>query len=79
AYGLREGLIHVTGNRVDDQLVVEISDNGSWRAPRSEGRGRGLALMRSTVDQTDVTANGSGTTVRLIVSLAPTPASEKVV
>lgn len=81
AYGLREGLIRLTGKRVDDRLVVEIRDDGNWRAPRSEGRGRGLALMRSIADEADITANGSGTTVTLVMSLAPTPmpASEKVV
>ena len=71
AYGLREGLIHVTGKRVDDRLVVEISDRGKWRAPRSEGRGRGLALMRSIVDEADVEAGLSGTTVRLSLALEP--------
>ena len=79
AYGLREGPIRLTGKRIDDRLVVEISDDGTWRAPRSEGRGRGLSLMRSIADQADVTADASGTTVRLIMSLAATPASEKVV
>ena len=79
AYGLREGLIRLTGKRIDDQLVIEIGDNGTWRAPRSEGRGRGLALMRSIVDQADITADVSGTTVRLAMSLASTSAPEKVV
>lgn len=77
AYGLREGTVRLVGNRIDDNLVVEISDKGTWRAPRSEGRGRGLALMRSIVDQADVTADGDGTTVRLVLSLAG--AQEKVV
>lgn len=79
AYGLREGTIRLTGKRVDDHLVVEISDNGRWRAPRSEGRGRGLELMRSIVDEVDVTADDSGTTVRLVMSLVAAPVSEKVV
>ncbi|HYK51962.1 MAG TPA: SpoIIE family protein phosphatase, partial [Candidatus Eremiobacteraceae bacterium] len=79
AYGLREGTVRVVGSRIDDNLVVEISDKGSWRAPRSEGRGRGLALMRSIVDQADVTADADGTTVRLILSLAATTATETVV
>lgn len=69
AYGLREGLIHVTGRRIENSLVVEIKDSGTWRAPRSEGRGRGIALMRSIVDEADVEADSSGTTVRLALSL----------
>jgi PAS domain S-box-containing protein len=71
AYGLREGLVHVTGKRIGDRLVVEIQDTGRWRTPRSEGRGRGLALMRSIVDDADVQADQSGTTVRLSLSLTP--------
>jgi hypothetical protein len=71
--------VHVIGRRVDDNLVIEISDKGSWRAPRSEGRGRGLALMRSIVDQADVTADAGGTTVRLVLSLATTSVPEKAV
>jgi len=79
AYGLREGLIRLTGKRVGDDLIIEISDNGEWRAPRSEGRGRGIALMRSIVDRADVTAQTGGTTVRLVLSVAATPDPEKVV
>ena len=71
AYGLREGLIHLTGKRSGDRLVVEIRDDGAWRAPRSEGRGRGLALMRSIVDAAELAADPSGTTVRLSLTLAP--------
>lgn len=69
AYGLREGVVRVTGGRVGDHLVVEIMDSGRWRAPRSEGRGRGLALMRSIVDEADVEAGKTGTTVRLSLAL----------
>ena len=79
AYGLREGMIRVVGKRVEDDLVVEISDKGTWRPPRSEGRGRGLALMRSIVERADVIADADGTTVHLVLALAPMTAPEKVV
>src|SRR5262249_3688128 len=69
AYRLREGTIHLRGVRDDGRLVIEISDRGTWRPPRNEGRGRGLPLMRSIVEEANVTAAESGTTVRLAVAL----------
>ncbi len=69
AYGLNEGLVRLRGRRTDGRLEIEISDSGNWRAPRSEGRGRGLPLMRRIVDHVDVCADGLGTTVRLGVDL----------
>ena len=69
AYGVGEGSVHVQAARRNGKLVVEVSDSGSWRLPRNDGRGRGLPLMRAIVDEVDVRAGESGTTVRLAVGL----------
>jgi anti-sigma regulatory factor (Ser/Thr protein kinase)/putative methionine-R-sulfoxide reductase with GAF domain len=47
--------------------VVEIvvQDSGRWREPRETHRGRGLTIMRATMDSVDVQTGDTGTTVVL--------------
>jgi serine/threonine-protein kinase RsbW len=54
-------------------LVVTISDDGTWRQAHDPGwRGRGLGLMH-TLAQATVTSGSGGTTVRLRRRVAPAP------
>jgi PAS domain S-box-containing protein len=69
AYGVSDGKVRVRGCREGERLIVEVIDSGGWRAPREEGRGRGLSLIRSIVDDAAVESNDSGTTVRLAMVL----------
>ena len=55
--------VHAT--RDDRQVQVTISDNGRWRTPTDEGRGRGLPLMRELMDEVDIDPGPRGTTVTL--------------
>lgn len=66
AYGLRDARFAVRGHRAGGVVVFEVSDHGNWRAARSAPeRGRGLDLIRRLMDEVDVQAGSTGTTVRL--------------
>ena len=71
AYGLKDGTVRLQAHVRDGLLEVCIKDSGVWRASRSEGRGRGLPIMRQIVDQADVRADENGTTVRLAMHVQP--------
>jgi serine phosphatase RsbU (regulator of sigma subunit)/anti-sigma regulatory factor (Ser/Thr protein kinase)/anti-anti-sigma regulatory factor len=53
---------------VTGDVHVEVADDGAWRAAGSEpgrGGGRGLSIMRASVDELVVARSTEGTTVRL--------------
>ena len=55
-------------------LVVTVSDDGSWRRGQEPGwRGRGLPLMH-TLAHASVISGATGTTVQLRRRIAPAPA-----
>ena len=67
AYGAEEASFSVRC-RFDPANVtvsVTIVDAGRWRQSRPHGRGRGLTIMRSLVDDVAVRTDGDGTTVTL--------------
>lgn len=70
AYHAASGMVHVRARRDGDALVVDVADEGRWREPRGEGRGRGLPIMQGLADQIEVDRTPSGTTVRLTFALA---------
>ncbi|HZU61987.1 MAG TPA: SpoIIE family protein phosphatase [Solirubrobacteraceae bacterium] len=45
------------------QLEFKVKDEGSWRAPRGEGRGRGLKLIQTAMDEVEVDRSETGTTI----------------
>lgn len=64
AHGTVEVRAHVDP---DGTAEVDITDHGRWRVPPPAltTRGRGLLLMRESVDEVDILRRASGTTVRL--------------
>jgi serine phosphatase RsbU (regulator of sigma subunit)/anti-sigma regulatory factor (Ser/Thr protein kinase) len=46
-----------------DAVTVTVVDHGGWRAPRGENRGRGLAIMETTMDELDVRRTERGTRI----------------
>jgi serine phosphatase RsbU (regulator of sigma subunit)/anti-sigma regulatory factor (Ser/Thr protein kinase) len=66
AYALTEASFGLEAHRDEGAVQVTVRDSGSWREPRGENRGRGLSLMRATMDEVDVTPSARGTTVRLV-------------
>jgi len=65
AYGAAGGTVTVRAELDGDNVVVRISDTGSWRAPRGQGRGRGTLIMQTTTDDFRVDRRPDGTDVIL--------------
>lgn len=65
AFAPSQELLHVEAHIEDGDVDVRVRDHGHWRDRRAESGGRGLSLMRSLMDEVDVTPATGGTTVRL--------------
>lgn len=72
--GLAGGTVEVRA-RVDPDgsARVDVADRGEWRVPPPAltTRGRGLLLMRESVDEVEIDRRASGTTVRLRRARSP--------
>jgi serine phosphatase RsbU (regulator of sigma subunit)/anti-sigma regulatory factor (Ser/Thr protein kinase) len=53
-------------DRAGGEVRATIADDGRWRRTRPYGRGRGLAIMRSLVDDVEIERGEQGTTVTLV-------------
>ena len=51
-------------------VTLAVRDNGSWRTPRGQHRGRGLQMIEATVDEVDVRATSDGTEILMRRRLA---------
>jgi serine phosphatase RsbU (regulator of sigma subunit)/anti-sigma regulatory factor (Ser/Thr protein kinase) len=65
AYALSDASFGVEARCEDDSVEVTVRDSGNWREPRGDNRGRGLELMRATMDEVEIAPTARGTTVRL--------------
>jgi serine phosphatase RsbU (regulator of sigma subunit)/anti-sigma regulatory factor (Ser/Thr protein kinase) len=70
AYGAHDGTFTVRCETDGAQARVVVRDSGRWRETHPHGRGRGLELMRSLVDEVDVQRGDDGTTLTLVRRLA---------
>ncbi len=60
------GPVRLHARRGAGQVVITVSDDGSWRAPTGQRfRGRGLTLMRLLTHDVHIVAGHGGTVVRL--------------
>ena len=60
------GTISIALSHDDGSLEIRVADNGEWREPRPDSsRGRGMLIMRSLMDETDVVSSQDGTEVVL--------------
>jgi anti-sigma regulatory factor (Ser/Thr protein kinase) len=64
-HGLTRRSVQVSLRRSDEDVEVVVRDAGLWREPRESARGRGLPLMRALMDDVDIAAGATGTTVTL--------------
>jgi serine/threonine-protein kinase RsbW len=68
-HGYREdpfGSIEVAATVTDDAVEVRVTDHGTWSGPMADvGRGRGLQLIRESMDQVLFDRSGDGTTVTM--------------
>jgi anti-sigma regulatory factor (Ser/Thr protein kinase) len=49
----------------DGEVDIVVRDHGRWRHPHAAREGRGIDMMRSLMDEVEVTPADDGTTVRL--------------
>jgi len=66
AYGARRATFEVRCERRGEEVRVTVRDEGRWRASRSNGRGRGLAIMQGLMDSVELDHDEHGTTVTLV-------------
>ena len=67
------GTVTLSATALVDQLELTIIDTGSWKLPQpatDSHRGRGLALMRSLMQDVTINPDPTGTTVRLSARLS---------
>jgi serine phosphatase RsbU (regulator of sigma subunit)/anti-sigma regulatory factor (Ser/Thr protein kinase) len=70
AYGPQDATFTVACRWSAGEVRVTVSDTGAWRRSTSQGRGRGLMLMREFMDSVNVEQTDSGTVVTLIKRVA---------
>jgi serine phosphatase RsbU (regulator of sigma subunit)/anti-sigma regulatory factor (Ser/Thr protein kinase) len=70
AYGPRGGAISVRMMLSPPDVLVTVSDSGSWRPPRGHNRGRGTLLMRRCSDELRIEHGLTGTEVFIRRSLS---------
>jgi len=63
AYGIGAGRFTVAAREIDDDIEVEVQDQGQWRAAREEGRGRGMPIMRALAHTVRIDSTVGGTIV----------------
>jgi anti-sigma regulatory factor (Ser/Thr protein kinase) len=59
---------------VEDGVEIMIRDQGRWRPPRGQNRGRGTLLMQELMDHFEVSTGEEGTVVRMQRRIARTAA-----
>jgi len=65
AYGPVDAEFEVEGRLVNGDVLVAVRDNGRWREPRGENRGRGIVLMRELMDDVRIERGEQGTAVEM--------------
>jgi PAS domain S-box-containing protein len=65
AYRFREATIDVDGAFDGSEVVITVTDRGTWREKRDSDRGRGLDLIRALMDDVEVEPSEEGTVVRM--------------
>ena len=63
AYGPAGGTVTVHMELQSPDVLATVRDTGSWRPPRSEGRGRGIPFMRNCSDELCIDHGRAGTNV----------------
>lgn len=65
AYGVQGGIVRVCARVDGGKLVIDVGDQGRWRAPHDDGGGYGLRVLKSIVQQVEVNRTEYGTVVRV--------------
>jgi anti-sigma regulatory factor (Ser/Thr protein kinase)/putative methionine-R-sulfoxide reductase with GAF domain len=70
AYGPGPAFIELRAARDGPSVVVSVRDMGRWRTARGSNRGRGLHIMRASMDDVEIHTTDLGTEVRMRRRLA---------
>jgi anti-sigma regulatory factor (Ser/Thr protein kinase) len=74
-HGTPSGFVSVRTKLEQDSLSIRVADSGRWKEPRllpdTEGRGRGLTIMRALVEDVAIQSSDRGTTVTMRRRLQP--------
>jgi anti-sigma regulatory factor (Ser/Thr protein kinase)/putative methionine-R-sulfoxide reductase with GAF domain len=65
AYGVGGGVLMVGARLEGTEVLATVRDNGHWREPRGENRGRGMTLMQQCSERFEVATDRGGTTVTM--------------
>jgi anti-sigma regulatory factor (Ser/Thr protein kinase) len=65
AYGGANASFQLDASIHDGALELEVRDQGRWRPPRGDERGRGKLIIEHLADHVDISHRDSGTTVRI--------------
>ncbi len=65
AYSPKAAEFELRAMRDDGELAFVVTDTGHWRAPRGEHRGRGLLLVKATMDEVTIDSSDAGTQVSM--------------
>jgi anti-sigma regulatory factor (Ser/Thr protein kinase) len=71
AYGPSRGRFSVHAERRNGCIEVTVRDQGRWRLPRGEHRGRGLKIIDAAMDEVEMRAGAAGTAVTMRRHLKP--------
>jgi len=65
--GQANGRVRVEAEVRDTNLIVRVSDSGSWKPPPADPgtRGKGLVLIRTVADHVDLNGTPEGTTIEV--------------
>jgi anti-sigma regulatory factor (Ser/Thr protein kinase) len=71
-YERAEGTIRLTISHTSRQLEIVVNDRGRWRARTDPdlARGRGIAIIESIMQRTDIASDEHGTTITMLQALA---------
>jgi anti-sigma regulatory factor (Ser/Thr protein kinase) len=72
-YGAVDGPVRLTVTHATRLLEIVVHDRGRWRPPGTGDptRGRGIPIMRRVMRSAEIASDATGTTVTMVLSLAP--------
>jgi anti-sigma regulatory factor (Ser/Thr protein kinase) len=70
AYAPGRASFELEANHSAGVVTLAVRDDGSWRPPRGQHRGRGLLMIEATVDEVDVRSTADGTEILMRRRLA---------
>jgi anti-sigma regulatory factor (Ser/Thr protein kinase) len=65
AYGARGGMVEIEGQLIGGDVEIVVRDAGRWRPARDNDRGRGLSVIRASMDHVEIARGDEGTEVRM--------------